>query len=108
MTNLDKAIWLAVKAIADKSNCTKRKVGAIIFNTKLNQIVGKGCNLHIDNICDCDTTSTAIHAEVNAINTMKEDYPREDLIMFCNHQLCTNCSKESEKVVKEIRMRSQH
>jgi len=105
--SMEKLLWETIAKLASKTNCKKRAVGCVIYNTVSKQIVGKGYNVHPDGGCDCNTTKTAIHAEVSALNSMKIQYPRENLIAFVGHQPCFNCGVALETVVKEVRYRSQ-
>ena len=107
----DKYIWEVVTRMAKFSNCKKRQVGAVIYNTKYNRIVGRGINSHEDGICDCNTTRTAHHAETQALANMKErdlKFDRKDLVLYVNHHLCVACASALETEVYEIRFRSQH
>jgi len=107
MTEREEQLWEHVAELAKKTNCKKRAVGAIVFNKKLDLIVGQGYNFHPDGICDCDSTRTAIHAEDMAIQQVAKSHDREDLIVFVNHAPCANCKSLIETRVKEVRYRSQ-
>ena len=102
-----KHLWVLVYLQAEETNCKDRQVGCVIYNTKLNEIVGKGINTHPDGVCDCSTTKTAIHAEVNAVNSMQETFDRKDLIAFISHAPCCNCTQVLSTTVSEVRYRSQ-
>lgn len=100
-------LWKQVNDVAQKTNCKDRAVGCVIYNVKLNKIVGYGHNKHLNGVCDCHSTKTAQHAEVSAINSMEQTYDRKDLIAFVDHQPCFNCASALETVVNEVRYRSQ-
>ena len=112
MSNLDDTLWSLTYAIAKHSACRKKQVGAVIYNTKLDKVVGRGCNEHEDGICDCldskERKGTATHAEAVALADMGNNYPREDLVMFISHAPCAACKSLVETLVKEVRYRSQH
>ncbi len=112
MHSLSDTLWELTNAIAKNSACRKKQVGAVIYNTNLGEIVGRGYNEHEDGICDCldnkERKGTATHAEVVALSDMEGSYPREDLVMFINHAPCASCKSLIETLVKEVRYRSQH
>ena len=108
MSNLDETIWELVDALAKQSQCSKRQVGCVIYNTKLDEIVGKGFNMHLNGVCDCHSTKTATHAEVIALNDILKPSKREDLVLFVSHAPCKACKSVIEKEVYEVRYRSQH
>ncbi len=101
-------LWELVNTLAKNSSCKKRNVGAVVYNTKLDKVVGRGFNKHMNGICDCLTTKTAIHAEEAALKSIVGKYDRKDLVMFISHAPCANCKSLVETVVKEVRYRSQH
>ena len=102
MPNND-VLWGIVDALANQTNCEKRSVGCVIFNKRTNQVVGRGYNWHEDGICDCDTESSSIHAEINAINGIETKYDRSDLIALINRRPCFPCHNALMRHVKEIR-----
>jgi len=110
-SSLEETLWSLVDALSKRTNCKKRAVGCIIYNTKLQEVVAKGWNIHLDGVCDCLNTEgkkgTAQHAEITALHDMLGPYKREDLILFVNHAPCANCKSEIETVVHEVRYRSQ-
>ena len=99
-------IWDMLEEEAQKTNCKKRAVACIIYDTNNKEIVGIGHNHHIDGICDCSTTRTAIHAEQMAVKS-KVRRLRGQCIAFINHAPCNNCAKVLDNIVHEVRYRSQ-
>ena len=88
--------------IAEKSNCKKRKVGALAVDER-GDIISIGYNYHDNGVCDCievKGSGTALHAEVVA----DVDRPKEGLILYVTHKPCENCEKLWEK--SEIRYRN--
>jgi len=112
MTSLDDTLWELTNAIGNHSNCRKKSVGCIIYNTKTDDVVARGCNEHLDGICDCfdskERKGTAIHAEIMAINDLDKSIPKEDLVAMISHKPCCNCASALDNYVKEVRYRSQH
>lgn len=100
-------LWQQLTEEAQKTNCKKRQVACIIYDTMNKEIVGIGHNHHPDNICDCTTTSTALHAEQMAIKNMTSKRLRGQLIALINHAPCSNCAKVLNRVVAEVRYRTQ-
>ena len=100
-------IWDVVKRISNLSECLDRKVACVIYHKGLDQIVGKGFNIHLNGICDCDTKSTAQHAELTALNDMMGPFRKEDLVAYINHRPCCDCSSALSKVVEEVRYKDQ-
>ena len=99
-------IWEMLDEEAQETNCEKRQVACIIYDKDNKEIVGIGHNRHLDGICDCKTTRTAVHAEQMARKHMKKRL-RGQCIAFINHAPCNNCAKVLDSVVKEVRYRSQ-
>lgn len=104
---LEETIWDLVYELGTQTNCKDREVGCVIYNTKLQEVVGKGWNIHLDDKCDCDSAKTAQHAEVTAIHDMLGPFNRQDLILFVSHAPCTACASTVNSIVKEVRYRSQ-
>ena len=100
-------LWNVVHKIGRLTNCEERAVGCIIYDKVNDVIVGKGFNKHLDDRCDCETTKTAIHAEIYAINSMTQDYNKDDLVAYINHKPCVNCKSALDKVVSEIKFKDQ-
>jgi len=92
--------------VAERSTCSRGKVGAILTNH--NRIVGvgynggpKGTKHCIDKLvhtaCGCITDelgrcAISIHAEVNAILSREGQHqPTDELVMYCTHQSCRHC-----------------
>jgi len=101
-------IWDMLQDEANKTNCRDRAVACLIYDTMNKKIVSIGHNKHIDSECDCDTTKTAVHAEMMAIANMQQRILRGQLIAFINHRPCSDCASALDKIVKEVRYRSQH
>ena len=99
-------IWELLEEEAKLTNCKKREVACVIYDTTNQEIVGMGHNHHVDGICDCKTTRTAIHAEQMARGNMKPRL-RGQCIAFINHAPCSNCAKVLDSIVHEVRYRSQ-
>ncbi len=112
MSSWDDTLCELVKAISEHTNCRKRSVGCIIYNVKTDEVVARGCNEHIDGICDCldskERKGTAIHAEVMAITDLNSNENKDDLIAYVTHKPCCNCASALDNYVKEVRYRSQH
>ena len=105
MGRLDYYMKIA-QTVAERSTCSKAKVGAILVDPKTNRIVSTGYNgsmagdLHcIDVGCleldlhnghgpSCIRT---IHAELNAVLHLEHRYDWLDL--YATHQPCYNCIK---------------
>ena len=103
-------IWEELTAEAGKSNCDKREVACIIYDTFAKQIVGRGHNHHKDGVCDCKTTKTAIHAEQAAVDNMlylQRKRLRSQLMAFITRPPCENCKRVLDRYVSEVRYRSQ-
>lgn len=109
---LDRVRLRAARDLAELSNCTRRKVGAILVNTE-NKVIGEGYNgvssgeVHCDqggcprgllsyddapagvdyNLVPCK----AIHAEHNAILLAGAERARGGTI-YITHEPCTQCS----------------
>ena len=106
-----KVLWQLLDAEANKTNCKKRKVGCVIYNTSTEKVVGAGYNYHENGICDCiPGPSTAKHAEIVAIDNIDvtdANFNKDECIALVNRKPCDNCNKALNKVVYEIRYRSQ-
>lgn len=100
--NFIKAMETAVIEQASKGEDDKRKVGAIIFDFKLDQIVGRGFNTKYILAEDFQ------HAEITAINNWKnktknlylskEERLHNDTAIFVSYQPCPNCLAEIAKM----------
>lgn len=106
MDNID-YLWTTLEVEAQQTNCKKRQVACIIYDTKKQEIVSFGHNHHPDGVCDCKTTRTALHAEQMAVKSLQEKRAKEHLIAFINHSPCNNCAKVLDTVVSEVRYKSQ-
>jgi len=112
-------------AIADvvksKSDCFKRKVGAVFVNTDY-EILATGYNAPPRgfNHCDAKTGSMGyqpgtcgspctrnIHAEINAIcQAAKRGTALRDSILYCSYAPCVDCARALINVgVKEVRVK---
>ena len=94
MTEEDK--WSLVESCARKSNCKKRNVGCVVFDSNWN-VIAYGYNYHQDGVCDCGKKGegTAIHAEDMAASNM---FPyKEETVAYVNHKPCDNCVSELNK-----------
>jgi deoxycytidylate deaminase len=100
---MPKDIWLLVKEVAAKSNCRKRHVGCVILDEN-NGVVSTGYNYHPNGVCDCvPGPSTALHAEMVAINNIPVYDIGRKLYAFVSHHPCENCQKNLDAVtVKTI------
>ena len=88
------------RIVAERSTCTRAKVGAVLIDPKTNRIVAtgyngssKGAKHCLDEGClvhegHCIRT---IHAETNAILHLEHNY--EKLHLYCTHQPCWQCYK---------------
>ncbi len=94
-------IWMNVEDVASKSNCKKRHVGCIIVD-EAGELVSAGYNVHRDGICDCNTTSTALHAEQMAVDNIPAHLRETDLYAYINHPPCEKCTALLAKVCEEI------
>lgn len=95
----------------DKSNCFRRKVGALIVNESSGWIVARGHNKIIDYVdsckrCGCKRKNCisgeklgecdAIHAEIVAIEDLRYYYSSDgynDLVMYISTFPCHECAK---------------
>lgn len=82
--------------VAAKSPCKKRKVGAVITDAS-GMILSHGYNNNGDIPCE-DTYGRTMgktkHAEVNAINGLRNLSPEErPAIIYVTHEPCDNCAK---------------
>lgn len=94
-------------AIASRSTCLRRHVGAIAVNSK-HRIIGTGYNGAPSGMMHCTPETCirivkqipsgqqldickAIHAEANIV--LQLGYELQDATLYCNTQPCTNCLK---------------
>ena len=99
-------IWYKLEKESQKTNCDKRQVACIIYDTVNNEIVGIGHNHHPDGFCDCSSHRTALHAEQQASKGMKPRL-KSQCIAYINHAPCSNCAKVLDNIAGEVRYRSQ-
>ncbi len=95
-------IWKIAVKIAESSNCEKRHVACIIVDDN-GTMVSTGYNWHEDGVCDCDTTKTAVHAEINAINDIPEDKRSDRLYAYITHKPCDRCESLLRTICQDIR-----
>ena len=100
-------LWELLDEEAAKTNCKDRQVACLIYDTMTKEVVSIGHNKHIDSECDCDTTKTAIHAEMMCLANMKKPRLKGQLIAMVNHKPCCSCASALDKIVSEVRYRSQ-
>ena len=81
-------------SVAKKSDCTKRKVGAVIVDIN-NTILATGYNRHAHGYsCEDengDTVAEVIHAEVVAIDTLFVAPNNKGMTIYVTHKPCSNC-----------------
>lgn len=78
---------------AAKSTAKKRKVGAVIVDS-IGEVIGLGHNYNASGACEDSKGNTLIdtvHAEVAAIESIREVHIYYPLTMFVTHQPCENC-----------------
>lgn len=78
---------------AAKSTAKKRKVGAVIVDNT-GEVIGLGHNYNASGACEDSKGNTLIdtvHAEVAAIESIREVHIYYPLTMFVTHQPCENC-----------------
>jgi deoxycytidylate deaminase len=85
---------------ATKSPCHKRKVGAVIVDTK-GYIVSSGHNYNlVEGPCEDSegkTLDSVIHAEVDAITNMSRTFTKP-LTIYVTHNPCVNCLAEIKRI----------
>lgn len=106
---------IALKEAA-KSKCNKRKVGAVIVNAK-GDVIAKGHNhfiAHTHNapIEECedknsDTRPEVVHAEVAAINKVKDRKMLVECTIYVTHQPCENCQKAIDEAGLTLKLVTQ-
>jgi len=86
------SIWKRVNKIAEESNCKKRHVGCVITDDN-GVFISEGYNYHKNGVCDCFSKegSTAIHAEIMAVNAIPIYNRNDKLIAYVNHEPCDRC-----------------
>lgn len=106
---MNEEIRKLVLETAAKSPCEKRKVGAVIVDSKTNKVLATGYNYNYtgypNETCRCEDTNgvtlpTVIHAEVSAIENLHKGngvWNYSDLTMFISHSPCNNCLKSISK-----------
>jgi deoxycytidylate deaminase len=99
-------LWKVLEEEENKTNCKKRKVACLIYDTFAKEIVSVGHNYHKDGECDCYTTRTPVHAEQQAVLNMKEKRPKGQLVAYITCSPCENCKKVLDKAVSEVRYKT--
>ena len=86
------------KLVAKRSTCPRAAVGAVLVSER--RIVSTGYNGSASGSPHCETIGCllehghcrrTVHAEMNALLHLEHSY--SDLIMFCTHQPCYQCTK---------------
>ncbi len=95
-------IWNNALQIASASNCKKRHVACIIVDGN-GTMVSTGYNWHEDGVCDCDTTKTAVHAEIMAINNIPEELRETKLYAYITHKPCERCQSLLDAICDDTR-----
>ena len=101
MKATNEIIWDSVQRVSESSNCEKRHVGCIIVNG-LGELVAAGYNYHHNDVCDCDTTKSAEHAEIMAVNNIPIEKREETLYAYVNHKPCERCNSILTSICKEV------
>jgi dCMP deaminase len=85
------------KSIAERSTCSRLKVGCVITSTDFRYVYGIGYNGNVtgmNNYCDSQEVGSCgcLHAEENAIIncTVSRDISK---YVFCTHSSCKMCAK---------------
>ncbi len=87
------------KNISNRSTCIRKKVGCLIVPYSLENIYSIGYNGSLpgeengckdvgSGMCGC------IHAEINALNKLRNFDENSELILMCTLSPCLNCSKQ--------------
>ena len=100
---LNAILWNLAKAIGEKTNCKKRSVGCVIFDEVTGDVEAVGHNVHENGKCDCSTTKTALHAEIEALANLPKDVESTNLIAMVTHRPCDQCNAALAERVKEVR-----
>jgi len=100
-------LWNLAIGLGKQTNCKKRGVGCVIFDEVTEQVEAVGHNFHKDGKCDCSTTKTATHAEIEAIANLPKDVDTTNLVALVTHKPCQSCSDALKTKVKEVRYRWQ-
>ena len=95
-------IWENAMQIAEQSNCLKRHVACIIVDQN-GTMISTGYNFHEDGICDCETTKTALHAEIMAVNNIPEEKRNINLYAYITHRPCERCQSILDAVCQNTR-----
>jgi dCMP deaminase len=101
--NRYKYIMDICNVVKDKSDCERKKIGAVFVNREF-EILATGYNNPPSGFAHCDGQKTClnnlghctrtIHAEQNAIvQAAKRGVALKGSIMFCNYSPCVVCAK---------------
>ena len=104
---LEDYIKKELRKVMALSKCEKRKVACLIYNKELGAIISGGYNENTiaDTPCeDSDgfTYDTVIHAEIAAIQSVGEGFPKEDLVAYVSHDPCAMCYSTLVDTVSEV------
>ena len=99
---LTETLWQLVTALEGNSECLDKQVACLIYNTSTDEVLGRGWNIHLDGVCDCDTTKTAQHAEQTCYNDLYLPVNRNNLVAYVSHKPCSNCENLLKEVCKTI------
>lgn len=83
--------------MAERSTCSRLKVGAVITSIDYSYVYGLGYNGNakgLPNCCDGKEPSKCgcLHSEINALLKVNEK-PDVSKILFCTHMPCIMCAK---------------
>ena len=86
------------EVVAERSTCTRAKVGAVLVDNMNNRVVATGFNGSLPSAPHCidegclmvgGHCKRTIHAELNAVLHLEHSY--ESLSCYCTHQPCHLC-----------------
>lgn len=93
---LEQCMMLTATIFASRSCCSRLKVGCVVTNESLSNIISIGYNgaaKGLPNQCESDEPGKCgcNHAELNGI--LKSDYSIPNKKIFITHSPCRNCAK---------------
>jgi dCMP deaminase len=99
---MDREVWYLriAEVIAERSSCTRAKVGAVLVDPTTHHIVSMGYNGSTKGGPHCTDMGClmykkhcirTIHAELNAVLHLERQY--QYLYLYCTHQPCYQCIK---------------